>query len=156
MKQDGVRTRMEFYASFEEKTNDKILSVEMAGLKANPEILEYFQIEGVSDPSCVWGLLVFCQSGLYFDILPSDNIVTLIIQRSTGKKKQEEKVIALHGLSGLNFKIPDHRWYDFLSSRKYLVDMEFTDTSGRKQTCAFQLQKTAEKVAEKFFKYSDI
>jgi hypothetical protein len=154
VKKDGVKTRLEFYAAFEKRTNDKIISIEMAGLKANPEVLGYLEIEGVPDPSCVWGLLIFCENGLYFDILPSDNLILLIMQRSSGKKDKEEKVVSLHKLSGLDFKIPDRRWYDFMSSRKYLVAMKFFDADDKEQICAFQLQKKAEKVADKFLKYS--
>ncbi len=147
-------TALNFVKNFEEKVLDKVNSIEMAELEADRECLNCMGLKNLDSVTKNYGLLVFCNNGLYFDLLENDSFMAFFIRRSSTQQDQKEKIIALHKLCSCQFYFLKKNKFNIFSNNKFRIAFSFLDHFGNDKYCSFLLNKKAEKVYILLKKYN--
>jgi len=139
-----------FYKEFSERVNDKVQSLEMVSLEADRETFTALNLERTSVSEELWGLLVFCEQGLYFYVHPYESAMSMMFRQAVHGKVPVEQLLAIHALDSVKFTIQRHKWYDVLfSSVADKLIMEFKDKNGKARTAVITSHTRASKVLEK-------
>jgi len=100
-----------FRADFEKRTGEKIASLELVSLEANPENLKALGLEYPTAQFCLWGLLVLCESrALYFYAHAHDfTIMGFKPTNSDDLSSKEQMVCLSKEPSQLTVSLPPHK-----------------------------------------------
>jgi hypothetical protein len=150
MKYEQQKTVREFYDEFSKKVNDTVKSLEMVNLEANTETFDELNLRLTSAGRELWGLLIFCEHGLYFYVHPWESPMATMFRQAVHGKEPIEQLLAIHLLDSLKFSLPKHRWYEIVfSSATDKLQMEFKGRNGRNYVALLTSQNRASKVLDK-------
>ena len=126
-----------FINAFEKEYGHKVVSFELAELKASSAVFNVLKLRPQENTDFIWGLVVFCKGGIYFYSFAQDNFLSFYVRKSTGAEEDVAQCIALSRLN-CTFKIPDRHFLDFLFPRKkHIIKACFTDEN--KNSCSLEL-----------------
>lgn len=150
MSHDEQKVRQQFFDEFGKKVNDTVHSLEMICIQADKETFADLKLTCTSLSGELWGLLVFCEKGLYFYVHPYESMMTVMLRQAAHGDPPKEQLLTLHTIPELRFTVYPRSWYDILlgSARDRLV-MSYKDAGGRTRCADIQCQGKAESVLDK-------
>lgn len=142
-----MKARQKFYEEFSAKISDKILDVDMAELRAQKFIYDELKLTPAIGQQTIWGLVVFCEHGLYFHVAPSENYFTAMIRAASNAEPPKEQTIALHSIQNIRAALPRGNFFSrFSYEHVHCVDFSFTAQNGSEYPFSIIFGKKAESV----------
>lgn len=143
--------RAQFFKEFEEKTNEKVKSLELTEFRADSAV--YKELNLTTYRPSIWGLLVFCQKNVYYYVAPQDSYMSFFTK---GAGRTEEKLLQITGFSALNFSMPEKKFFSFLNPElSRSITMRYENLSGIKREVSLILNHKADAVFEELQKYAN-
>ena len=119
--------KQKFIKMFEEEFDDKVVSFELAELRASPVVFNILKLVPEQETDFLWGLVVFCESDIYFYSFPQENIISFYVRKSSGAADPVFQCISLSDWK-CRYRLPEKHFLDFLiPKRKNIVKTYFFD-----------------------------
>ncbi|MCQ2240307.1 hypothetical protein [Treponema sp.] len=145
--------KQKFIKAFEEEFEDKVISFELAELRASSVVFNLLKLKPEQNENSMWGLVVFCEGGTYFYSFPQDSLLSLYVRKTTGMNEQMPQCISLSGIR-CRFRVPETTFFDFvIPRRKHIVKVYFFDENKISHSFELLMNKKAADVIGLFPTY---
>lgn len=142
--------RQEFIEKFNELHGDKIISMELAELRASTAVFPLLNLKTNTDENSIWGLVCFCENQVYFHSFPQDNYISLYMRKTTGEKDPVAQCISLSKLKCV-YNIHNKNFFDFIfPGRRHVVKVCFWDQDKISHFFELVFTKNADDLIKKF------
>lgn len=142
--------RQKFIKAFEEEYEDKVISFELAELRASPVVFNILKLKHDENADFLWGLVVFCESEIYFYSFPQENMLSFYVRKSFGADEPLSQCISLSQWR-CHFRLPEKNPLDFLfPKRKNIIKSYFFDENKISHSFELCMNKKAADVMNLF------
>lgn len=151
MKKTTEDEKNKFINEFEKEVNDKVVSFELAELRASSVVFDLLKLKSQVNSNSIWGLIVFCERENYFYSFSQENYISFYVRKATGEQESVSQCISLSSLN-CRYEIPTKHFFDFLFPRKkYVIKSYFLDDEKINHSFELFMQKKAVDLIDLFF-----
>ena len=149
MNEEQKKEIEKFYTDFSKRVNEKVISLEMASLKADSKAFEALHLKKKLASDEIWGLFVFCEKSLYFYVHAWESAMSMMFRQAIHASEPEEQILNFSEIKALKFKKVQKKWYDFIFGGNHKIIFEFIDSEGNEQKVFVATQHKFEEVYKK-------
>ena len=143
------KEREDFFKEFEERTGEKVKSLELTEFRAENAIYRELNLKTYR-PS-IWGLLVLCEKNFYYYVATQESYMSFFMK---GAGRTEEKLLQITGFSALSFSLPVKNFFSFLNPEiSRSIIMRYENLSGIKREATLILNHKSDEVFAELGKY---
>lgn len=137
-----------FYENFEKQMNEKVLSMELAELRASKNILDLLNLK--PNGYNLWGLIIFTENKKYFYVPKRDTTIAGLIILKKDKEEQSTQILCLSDLENFNVKCAKKSFFSFLNPENSRTILCSAKSNGKNLDFSFVCSSKAQKILEKF------